>query len=49
MNGAHARHVVGVDEVVLEDGELLRVGDRVVGAVLLAEEVVTWAVVNSCV
>src|SRR5947208_741184 len=37
---AHLRHLVGVDEVVLEDGELRRVLDRVVGAVLLLEEVV---------
>ncbi len=37
----HARHVVGVDEVVLEDGELARgFSIRVVRAVLLLEEVV---------
>jgi hypothetical protein len=36
----HLRHLVGVDEVVLEDRELARVLDLVVGAVLLLEEVV---------
>ena len=38
--GPHARDVVGVDQVVLENRELLRILNRVVGAVLLLQEVV---------
>src|SRR5688572_33252841 len=36
----HARDLIGVDQMILEDGELAGVLDRVVAAVLLSEEVV---------
>src|SRR5207247_3149921 len=38
--GPHPRDLVGVDEVVLEDGELRRIRDAVVRTVLLREELV---------
>jgi hypothetical protein len=38
--GRHLGHPVGIDEVVLEDGELRGIGQRVVRPVLLLQEVV---------
>ena len=38
--GAHLRHLVGVDEVILEDRELVRVLDLIIRPVFLFQEVV---------